>query len=111
MNRLKLWAALFAALLLAVGCKDFFHPEGPTKVPGPHPATDEEAAEIFRESETIKEALEIEVTEINLDVSAEDLVDLEAKIDAALAAYDKLSQGARAFLPEKRPNWTRQKKR
>jgi uncharacterized repeat protein (TIGR02543 family) len=95
MNRPRLWAALFTALLLVAGCKDFFHPEGPTRIIEP-PLTDEQAADEFKE--TLKEALAINAVAINLDVSAEDLVDLAVKIDEALAAYDKLSQGARSAL-------------
>jgi uncharacterized repeat protein (TIGR02543 family) len=97
MNKPRLWAALFATLLLCGGCKDFFHPEGPTKVPPP-PLTDEQAADAFREIETVKEALAINAVEIDLDVPAEDLAALEATIDEALAAYEELSQGARSAL-------------
>jgi uncharacterized repeat protein (TIGR02543 family) len=98
MNKPRLWAALFTALLFCAGCKDFFHPEGPTKVPGPYPLTDEQAADAFREIETVKETLEINVAAIDLDVPAEDLAALETKVDEALAAYDELSQGARSAL-------------
>jgi uncharacterized repeat protein (TIGR02543 family) len=97
MNKPRLWAALFAALLLVAGCKDFFHPEGPTKAPPP-PLTDEQAADAFREIETVKEALEINVAAIDLDVPADDLAALETTIDEALAAYDELPQGARSAL-------------
>jgi uncharacterized repeat protein (TIGR02543 family) len=95
MNKPKLWTALLAALLLVTGCKDFFHPEGPTKVPEP-PLTDERAAAEFKEA--VKEALKIEVVEIVLEASEEELAALEAKVDEALAAYAKLPEGARSAL-------------
>jgi hypothetical protein len=102
MNRPRPWAALFAVLfataLLCGGCKDFFHPEGPTKTPEPYPLTDEQAANAFREIETVREALEINVAAIGLDVPAEDLAALETKVDQALADYDQLSQGTRSAL-------------
>jgi uncharacterized repeat protein (TIGR02543 family) len=97
MNKPRPWTALFAVLLLVGGCKDFFHPEGPTKVPPP-PLTDEQAAEAFRETETVKEALEINAGAIDLDVPTEELVALETKVDEALAAYEELSPGTRSAL-------------
>jgi uncharacterized repeat protein (TIGR02543 family) len=36
MNQPRLWVALLVTLLFCAGCKDFFHPEGPTK---PTPVT------------------------------------------------------------------------
>jgi hypothetical protein len=100
MNKPRLWAALlaglFATTLLCGGCKDFFHPEGPTKVPGPYPLTDEQAADAFRK--TVKEALEITPAAIVLETPAEELAALETKVDEALELYAKLSQGARGTL-------------
>jgi uncharacterized repeat protein (TIGR02543 family) len=58
----------------------------------------EQAADAFREIETVKEALKINAPAIDLDVPADELIALEAKIDEALAAYDELSQGARSAL-------------
>jgi uncharacterized repeat protein (TIGR02543 family) len=103
MKRVRLWAVLLAALLLCAGYKDFFHPEGPTMPDsGRYTVTDEEAAEIFRESETIKEALKIEVTEIGLDFTEGELAAIEAKVDEALAAYAKLPEGARGAVAEEK---------
>jgi hypothetical protein len=103
MKKVRLWAAVAAVMLLCAGCKDFFHPEGPTKPdPGRYTVTDEEAAEIFRESETIKESLEIEAAGIGLGFTKEKLAAIEEKVDKALAAYAKLPQGARGALAEEK---------
>jgi uncharacterized repeat protein (TIGR02543 family) len=99
MKRVRVWAAVAAVMVLCAGCKDFFHPEGPT-MPGlgRYPVTDEEAAEIFRENEAVKEVLEIKAEAIDLDAPEGELADFEAKVDEALAAYAKLPEGARGAL-------------
>jgi uncharacterized repeat protein (TIGR02543 family) len=67
----------------------------PTQAPPPINEA-EQAVDAFRETEAVRAALETEPAAIGLDT--EDLTDLKEKVDEALAAYDKLSQGARSAL-------------
>jgi uncharacterized repeat protein (TIGR02543 family) len=54
--------------------------------------TERKNVDDFRNDGTVKEALEKDVGTINLDVTEEELAGIEAKVDAALKAYDDLSQ-------------------
>jgi uncharacterized repeat protein (TIGR02543 family) len=71
----------------------------PTQAPPPINEA-EQAEEEFREDEAVREALETEPAAIGLDT--EDLDDLTAKVNEALATYEKLPTEAKEALAEEK---------
>jgi uncharacterized repeat protein (TIGR02543 family) len=65
-----------------------------------HWVSDEDNQKVgdFKENGTVKEALEQDAAEIGLDAAPEDLAGIEKKVDAALAEYAKLPEGAKEAL-------------
>jgi uncharacterized repeat protein (TIGR02543 family) len=63
---------------------------------------DRQQADDFKESDAVKEALEKDAAEIGLGDKAEDLANAKTKVDEALAAWDKLPEGAKEALAEEK---------
>jgi uncharacterized repeat protein (TIGR02543 family) len=56
----------------------------------------------FKENEAVKEALKTDAEEIGLDISGEDLAEIEAGITEALKAYEDLPEEAKEALTEQK---------